>query len=116
MKLVRLYAHLRSSNQENLDNFDAVKESEESWSGKKQMSNSCHQKLHIAYSYLYLQSITIVLSYYNLIFIYVVLIASATSSTSLVPKNLKRLIAISRVLRANSNQPTDGPTNGQSGL
>ena len=30
MKLVRVYAHLRSDNQETFDNFDAVKENEES--------------------------------------------------------------------------------------
>ena len=77
MKLVRVYAHLRSNNQENSDNFDAIQESEEPWSGKEQMlSKSCHQKLHITHPGLYMQSIINFISYYNLIFIYDVLIVS----------------------------------------
>ena len=95
MKLIHVCAHLRSNNQENFDTFDAVTKSEQSWSGKKQIfSKSCNQKvatknykLRIQVCICNLPSLFYVLlqSY----FIYVVLIVSVTSSTSLLPKNIK---------------------------
>ena len=61
MKFVHAYAHLWGSDQEISDNFNAIQESEEPWSGEEQMLKSCHQKLNIAHPGLYIQSIIIAL-------------------------------------------------------